>query len=117
MNREPLRVLNLEADTEDHELIRRQAALTGLSFSFERVANRAEFEAAVKRGGVDLILADHTIPGYDGMSALETALLGLPGVPYIIVSDSIGEDRAVECLRHGASDFVHKDRLDRLPAA
>jgi len=84
---------------------------------FERASNRAEFEAAIKRGNTDLILADHCVPGYDGMAALESALLGLPGIPYIIVSDSIGEDRAAACLRRGATDFVHKDRLERLPAA
>jgi PAS domain S-box-containing protein len=117
MNRDPLRVLNLEADPGHHELIRTKAASSGLSLEFERAASRAEFEAALKRGKVDVILADHCVPGYDGTAALESALLWLPGVPYIIVSKSIGEDRAAECLRSGASDFVHKDRLDRLPAA
>ena len=117
MNRDPLRILNLEADPDDHELIRRMAVSTGLSLVFERAANRAEFEAALRRGNVDLILAYHCVPGYDGVAALESARLRLPGAPYIIVSDSVGEDRAVECLRRGASDFVHKDRLERLPAA
>ena len=117
MNREPLRVLNLEADSEDHELVRRQAVSTGLSLQFQRASNRAEFEEALKRGQIDVILADHCVPGYDGMAALESALLRLPNVPYIIVSDSIGEDRAVECVERGAAGFVHKDRLERLPAA
>jgi two-component system cell cycle sensor histidine kinase/response regulator CckA len=117
MTRDPLRVLNLEADAEDHELIRKQVGSSGLTVKFERAANRTEFEAAIKRGNIDVILADHCIPGYDGMASLESALLGLPGVPYIIVSDSVGEDRAAECLRRGATDFVHKDRLERLPAA
>jgi two-component system cell cycle sensor histidine kinase/response regulator CckA len=117
MNRDPLRVLNLEADTEDHELIRKQVGSSGLAVNFERAANKTEFEAALKRGNTDLILADHCIPGYDGLAALESALLGLPGVPYIIVSDSIGEDRVAECMRRGAADFVHKDRLEMLPAA
>ncbi len=117
MNRDPLRVLNLEADPKDHELIRREAASTGLSLVFERAKNRSEFEAALARGGVDLILADHCVPGYDGTDALESALLRLPDVPYIVVSDSIGEDRAVGCIRSGARDFVHKDRLERLPDA
>ena len=116
MNRAPLRVLNLEADPEDHELIRRQATSTGLSLEFQHASNRAEFEAALKRGQVDVILADHCIPGYDGMASLESALLRLPNVPYIIVSDSIGEDRAIECISRGATDFVHKDRIERLPA-
>jgi len=117
MNRDALRVLNLEADAGDHERIRHKAVSTGLSLAFERAANRAEFEAALRRGGVDLILADHCVPGYDGMAALDSARSRLPGVPYILVSGSIGEDRAAECLRRGACDFVHKDRLDRLPAA
>ncbi len=117
MNRDPLRVLHLEADPDDHDVVRRMAVSTGLALAFERAANRAEFEAALRRGGVDLILADHCVPGYDGMAALESARSRLPGVPYIIVSDSVGEDRAAECLRRGASDFVHKDRLERLSAA
>ena len=116
MNREPLRVLNLEADPEDHELIRRHAVSTGIALQFQHASNRTEFEAALKRGQVDVILADHCIPGFDGMASLESALLRLPNVPYIIVSDSIGEDRAVECIVRGAIDFVHKDRLERLPS-
>jgi two-component system, cell cycle sensor histidine kinase and response regulator CckA len=117
MNREPLRVLNLEADAEDHELIRRQAASTGLPLRFVRAANRAEFEAALKLGGVDLILADPCVPGYEGTAAFDSALHDLPGVPYIIVSDGISGDKAAEFLGRGASGFVHKDRLDRLAAA
>jgi len=116
MSRDPLRVLNLEADPEDHERVRRQAVSTGLRIEFQHASSRGEFEAALKRGQLDVILADHCIPGYDGMAALESALLSLPDVPYIIVSDSIGEDTAVECIRRGAVDFVHKDRLERLPA-
>ncbi len=116
MSRDTLRVLNLEADPEDHELVRRHAVSTGLAIEFQHASNRAEFEAALKRGQIDVILADHCIPGYDGMAALESSLLRLPHVPYIIVSDSIGEDRAVECISRGAVDFVHKDRLERLPS-
>jgi PAS domain S-box-containing protein len=113
----PLRVLNLEADAEDHERVRRQAFPAGMPMEFQRATSRAEFEAALKRGPVDLILADHCIPGFDGAAALETALLLQPGVPYIIVSDSIGEDRVAECMRQGAADFVLKDRLERLPSS
>ncbi|HEY1793265.1 MAG TPA: response regulator [Opitutaceae bacterium] len=117
MKGDPLRVLNLEADADDHELVKRSAGKSGLSFTFERAANRAEFEAALRRGNVDLILADHCVPGFDGMAALEAALAAHPAVPYLIVSDSVGEDRAAACLRRGARDFIHKDRLDRLAEA
>jgi signal transduction histidine kinase len=117
MNRSPLHVLHLEASAADHELVRSRAGGPGQALSFERVSGRAEFEAALSRGDIDLILADHCIPGFEGMAPLEAAQIRQPDVPYIIVSGSIGEDRAVECLRHGARDFVHKERLERLPAA
>jgi PAS domain S-box-containing protein len=117
MNSDNLRVLNLEADDDDHDLIRKRAVETGLNLQFERARNRAEFEAALKRGRIDLILADHCIPGYDGAIAMEAAARLAPDAPYIIVSDSIGEDRAVACLKRGALDFVHKDRLELLPTA
>jgi two-component system, cell cycle sensor histidine kinase and response regulator CckA len=117
MIRGPLRVLNLEADAGDHELIQRHAGASGLELTFERAASREEFEAALRRGQVDLILADHLVPGYDGLDALAAAATLAPGVPYIIVSRSIGEDRAIDCIRMGAVDFVHKDRPGRLPDA
>jgi two-component system, cell cycle sensor histidine kinase and response regulator CckA len=117
MNRSPLHVLHLEASADDHELVRSRAGAPGQALKFERVANRAEFEAALGRGDIDLILADHCIPGFEGMAALEAAQIRQPDVPYIVVSGPIGEDRAVECLKHGARDFVLKERLERLPAA
>jgi signal transduction histidine kinase len=117
MNRAPLRVLHLEANASDHELVRESTGSPGFSFKFERATNRDEFEAALNRGEIDLILADHTIPGYDGTMALESAQIRQPHVPYVIVSGSVGEDRAVEWVKRGAQDFVHKSRLERLPGA
>lgn len=115
MNSEPLRVLSLEADAGDFEQVKRHAEVAGMPFAFERAASKAEFEGALKRGNIDLILADHCMPGFDGLDALAAASLMAPGTPYIIVSRSIGEDRAVESVKLGAWDFVHKDRLGRLP--
>jgi two-component system, cell cycle sensor histidine kinase and response regulator CckA len=117
MNRDSLHVLHLEASAEDHELVRRRAWAPDRTLTFERAANRVEFESALNRGDIDLILADHCVAGYEGMAALEAAQIRQPNVPYIVISGSIGEDRAAECLKRGARDFVHKDRLERLPAA
>jgi signal transduction histidine kinase len=117
MSSSPLHVLHLEASAADHELVRSRAGGPGHALKFERAANRAEFEAALSRGDIDLILADHCIPGFEGMAALEAAQIRQPDVPYIVVSGPIGEDRAVECVKRGARDFVHKERLERLPAA
>ena len=115
MNRETLRVLNLEADAADLERVRSKALSTGLNIQFQRASNLAEFEAAIGRAEVDVILADHGAPGIDAKAALESAHRRLPSIPYIVVSGSIGEDAAAECMKRGAADFVHKDRLDRIP--
>jgi two-component system, cell cycle sensor histidine kinase and response regulator CckA len=117
MNRSPLHVLHLEASAADHDRVRSRAGGPAQAFRFERASNRAEFEAALGRGDIDLILADHCVPGFEGMAPLEAAQIRQPDVPYIVVSGSIGEDRAVECIKRGARDFVHKERLERLPAA
>jgi PAS domain S-box-containing protein len=117
MTSQNLRVLHLEPDEGHHQKIREAAVSTGLSLTFQRASNRQEFEAALRRGEIDLVLANHSVSGYDGFSALESARLRVPLAPYIVVCGDIGEDRAVECIRRGASDFVHKDRLERLPAA
>ncbi len=117
MTSDLLRVLALESKPSEHERIRAHAVATGLQLQFEWAETRAQFEAALERGGFDLIVADHHTPGYDGIEALRAARARRPAVPYVIVSRSIGEDRAAECLHLGASDFVHKDRLERLPSA
>ncbi len=115
MNREPLRVLNLEADAGDHERIRSAISSAGIELILERASNREEFEAALGRGKVDLVLADYSVPGFGGPAALEATRRLLPGVPFVIVSGSVGEEAAVESVRRGCADFVHKDRLERLP--
>ena len=117
MTGDPLRVLHLEASAEAHELVKRKAGTTGLAFRFERAADRAQFEEALRKGHFDLILADHCIPGFGGVAPFEAAGAARPGVAYIAVTGSIGEERAAELTRLGARDVIHRDRLDRLPAA
>jgi len=117
MNRDPLRVLHLEVDDGDHERVMRAALEAGVNPAFERAKSRSQFEAALRRGGLDLILADLDVPGCEGAAGLGVALAAHPGVPCIVVSGSVGEDAVADCLRMGAADFVHKERLGRLPAA
>jgi signal transduction histidine kinase/ActR/RegA family two-component response regulator len=116
-NRDPLRVLHLEADDGDHERVRRAALKAGLNPAFERAKSLPELEAALRRGGLDLVLADLDAPGCGGATGLGAALAAHPGVPCIVVSGSVGEEAVADCLRMGAVDFVHKERLGRLPAA
>jgi PAS domain S-box-containing protein len=109
-----LRILSLEDDPNDAELI--QAVLEGEEIECEvtRVDTRAEFLAAVEKGGIDLILADYTLPSFDGLSALKLAMISCPEVPFIFVSGTLGEEVAIEALKIGATDYVLKTRLPRL---
>lgn len=113
----PLRVLNLEDDPNDSELIQTQLAKAEIECDMVRLETREDFVAAMKRGGFDLILADYSLPSFDGLSALKIAMEKCPEVPFIFVSGAIGEEFAIETLKRGATDYVLKDSLSRLPTA
>jgi PAS domain S-box-containing protein len=114
----PLRVLHLEDDPVDAELVQAALREAGFDCEFERVETREQFQSALDRGRSDLILADFTLPGFDGMSALRIASDRCPAeVPFIFVSGTLGEEIATEAIKMGAVDYVVKNRLDRLPHA
>ena len=79
--------------------------------------NRADFEQALEKGGVDLILSDFSLPAFDGLSALEIAHARFPDVPFILFSGTLGEELAIDSLQRGATDYVLKPRLARLVPA
>jgi diguanylate cyclase (GGDEF)-like protein/PAS domain S-box-containing protein len=110
-----LRILILEDQVADAELCQEALRRAGLRFTFRRVETRAEFEAAFDEFRPDLIISDFTLPGaFDGLMALELARTRLPDVPFVFVSGTIGEERAVEAVKRGAADYVLKDRMARL---
>jgi signal transduction histidine kinase/CheY-like chemotaxis protein len=113
----PLRVLLLEDDPGDADLIQELLEADGLICEATRVQTRAEFAAALDAGGVDLILADHALPSFDGISALKLASTARPDLPFIFVSGSLGEELAIEALQFGATDYVLKTRMARLVPA
>ncbi len=108
------RILLLEDSTSDAELCQREFARAGFQAQFRCVQTRMAFEGALAEFKPDLVLSDFNVPGFDGMAALAIALANQPETPFIFVSGTIGEDRAVEAMRSGATDYVLKDRLDRL---
>ncbi|HVU22673.1 MAG TPA: response regulator [Opitutus sp.] len=110
----PMRVLHLEDNPQDRELVRRAFDEAGLECSVEYAGSASEFVAALDRGAYDLILSDYSIPGYGGAAALALAREKCPEVPFLFVSGTIGEDRAIESLKNGATDYVLKNRLERL---
>jgi diguanylate cyclase (GGDEF)-like protein/PAS domain S-box-containing protein len=110
-----LRILLLEDLLADAELVERELRRAGLRFELRWVERREEFERALAEFAPDLVLSDFSMPGgFDGLAALElTRAHGLE-IPFVFVSGTIGEDRAVEAMRHGATDYVLKERLNRL---
>jgi len=110
----PLRLLHLEDNATDGDLIATTLTEAGLDCVAQRVDTRSAFETALRTGAIDLILADYSIPGFDGMSALELAHQHMPDVPFLFVSATIGEELAIDAMHHGATDYVLKQRLSRL---
>jgi len=109
-------VVLLEDDDLDAELLVERLAAEGLTFDVRRARDEASFRALL-RPGVSLVLSDFNLPTYDGVSALEAARTTLPDVPFLFVSGAIGEERAIDAMRRGATDYVLKDRLERLAPA
>ena len=112
----PLRILHLEDDPADAELVAEILASEGLVCEFVRAASRAQFLTAIE-GTYDLILADFAIPGFDGITAQRLARQRHPDVPFVFISGTMGEEVAIERLQDGATDYVLKQRLQRLPSA
>src|SRR5437660_11982834 len=117
MMKPPLRILHLEDNATDAELIQGILETEGIVCDVTRVETQTDFFASIEHGGFDLILTDFTLPSFDGLSALKIAREKCPGVPFIFVSGTIGEEAAIDSLKEGAVDYVLKDRWSRLPAA
>lgn len=116
MNKQ-LRILILEDDDTDAELMKHELRKGNITFESRCVETREAFEKSLEDFAPDLILADYTLPAFDGRSALRISNEKLPDVPFIFVSGTIGEDFAIESLKSGATDYVLKDRISRLAPA
>jgi two-component sensor histidine kinase/CheY-like chemotaxis protein len=112
-----LRILLLEDSTIDAQLIEAQLESLHETFEVKRVATRGAYQAALAQDTFDIILSDFSLPDFDGMAALDLAVASAPDAPFIFVSGVLGEDAAIEAFRKGATDYVLKPRLARLPAA
>jgi two-component system sensor histidine kinase UhpB len=112
-----LRLLVLEDSRADAELSLAALAAARLECDAEIAGGREEFEKLYAAGRYDMVLADYNLPGYTGLDALARVRREDPLQPFIIVSGALGEERAVEALRAGATDFVLKDNLVRLAPA
>jgi PAS domain S-box-containing protein len=110
----PLRILSIEDDPNDTRLIRDLLEAEGIVCEIMRVDTLPALVDSVEQGRIDLILADYTLPSFDGISALQFAMTACPEVPFIFVSGTLGEEVAIEALKIGATDYILKTRLSRL---
>ncbi len=113
----PLRILHLEDSAADAELVRGLLGEEGISCSVTCVKTKQDYEAELVRGAFDLILSDYSLPRFDGLTALAMARERHPEKPVIVVSGTLGEEAAVESLKRGATDYVLKHQLGRLPSS
>ncbi len=112
-----LRILILEDVPTDAEMVERELRKGQIEFAARRVATREAFLHELEAFSPDLILADYSLPAFDGITALSMAQERCHETPFVFVSGAIGEELAIETLKQGATDYVLKHRLERLAPA
>jgi PAS domain S-box-containing protein len=112
--KKPLRVLVVEDSENDTLFLLRELERGGFEPTFERVASRDALSSALDRQPWDVVISDHSMPGFGSLDAIEVVKKRELDIPFIIVSGAIGEDVAVNAMKAGASDYVMKGKLTRL---
>ena len=110
-----IRILHLEDNSDDAHLVAATLRRERIPCSITLADSRDQFVAAIDHHSFDLILSDHSLPGFTGLAAFALLRKRDPHVPFILVSGSLGEEAAIETIRSGVTDYVLKDRLSRLP--
>ncbi len=113
----PVRVLILEDTESDAALVEHELREGGIAFEAVHVATEADFLTQLEDFHPDIILADYSLPQYDGLSALSVSQARHRETPFILVTGSLDEETAVDCIKAGAADYVVKERLFRLAPA
>ncbi len=110
----PLRILHLEDDPDFVSLVSDMLKEEGLAAEMTPTHNFQSFISALDEKPFDLILADYSLPTCNGLQALQAVRKRDPNTPFVLISGTIGEHAAIECLRCGATDYVLKNKLERL---
>jgi PAS domain S-box-containing protein/diguanylate cyclase (GGDEF)-like protein len=114
---EQLKLVVAEDDDTDALLIAKNLARGGIKCTMHRVQTESDFVDALRDVKPDVIISDFSMPLFDGRRALEIAVVRAPETPFLFVSGTIGEQRAIDALRCGATDYILKSNMTRLPAA
>ena len=116
-----LKLLILEDSLDDLDLIERELKRGGIQFIAEVVKTRGDYQSGLKKLNPDVILSDHSLPAFNSIEAMELwkeyqHATGFT-IPFILITGSVSEEFAVQCIKAGAYDYILKDRLKRLPAS
>ena len=114
---EKLRILLLEDNDTDVEVIRQQLKASGFQFQLARVQSEAELRHEMETAPPDLVLSDHGLPSFDGLKALEIVREENPELPFIFVSGSNDQGMVARMYEAGATDYVFKNDIRDLPVA
>lgn len=112
----PLKVLLVEDNPDDAELIIRQLHQAGFTLDCHRVETERDYLTELARQP-DIILSDYSLPQFNGLQAMELLRDSGRNIPFILISGTVGEDVAVTAMKHGATDYLLKDRVVRLGSA
>lgn len=113
----PIRLLILEHEASDIELVLFELKDAGLSISHRLANNREQFLRAIREDTFDAICADYRLPEWTGLDALKEVQKTHKDIPFLLVTGTLGEEAAVECIKNGVSDYILKDHISRLPVA
>ncbi|MFA5972338.1 MAG: PAS domain S-box protein [Lentimicrobiaceae bacterium] len=112
-----IKILHLEDSINDSELIRSLIVSGGIKFDYFLVESEKEYLRILEKEKISIILADFTLPDYNGIEALKVAREKYPDLPFIFVSGTMGEDAAITSMLNGATDYVLKNKMERLVPA
>ncbi|MEO8711603.1 MAG: histidine kinase [Parafilimonas sp.] len=115
--KEYLKILHLEDLPSDAELAEREFKKAGFPFKKLTIDNEPDFIKALKEFNPDIIISDHSLPSFNSTKALQIVKEKKLNIPFILLTATVSEEFAVDILNKGASDYILKDRIKRLPAA
>jgi DNA-binding NtrC family response regulator len=111
----PLHVLIVARSRNDAELILHELREAGLRLDHTLAENQQQFRRALQRENFDAILSDYRLSNWTGLEALKELRETGQDIPFLVVTGTLGEEAAVECIKQGATDYILKDRISRLP--
>jgi two-component system cell cycle sensor histidine kinase/response regulator CckA len=114
---QPLRLLYVEDEPGEVEIALRELEKSKIEFEVETVATREDFARILREKAFDIILSDYRLPGWTGMDAFTLIKEHGLDTPFVLVTGTLGEELAIECIKHGVTDYVLKEQLARLPMA